>query len=187
MTKRSIDWVVMGGAIGEAAHCQRCGEGLVVLTPHDAQSVGLIRFDTLPRVGCRLSVYTAASKAFVAVHAGCDERGYREPTPTTPGEWLRSRDVGVSSATICRAAFGLPSPFGREDVPHDAADFGRCYRFIKLFPETARRAVAVLGASHPEWRRLADEWPRLESLWEAKAFDELTDRIQAITRGASQP
>ena len=54
----------------------------------------------------------------------------------TPIEWLMSGDTGISSETICAVMTGSKKGgvFGA-DIPHDVADFGRCYRLLKNFPE----------------------------------------------------
>lgn len=107
-------WVVACGAIGETAHCTRCGEGL-----------------RLPRHP-RIEVFIGASDGFLRAHASCREHGYREPEPETSDEWIASRDVGISSVTIWSVMTGQPSPFQYYDTPRDGADFGRCRRLLQF-------------------------------------------------------
>lgn len=115
---RNVEWVAFGGKVRETAHCTRCGEGLT-LGP-DSQPI---------------AVWLAANRAFAELHSRCKPGIFCEPIPKTPSEWSRGRDTGISSGTIYTAATGDYSPWGKYDVPHDAADFGRCYRLLKLFPE----------------------------------------------------
>ena len=149
---KDASWVVVGGKIGETAHCRRCGEGLVIGLP------------------ARMKVFLAANKAFIKAHESCPDIGYREPTPRTPEEWIAGRDTGASSATIWSALTGSPSPDGRYDVPHDGADFGRCYRLLDLFPEWRPRLVEV-AVKHPAWTPFAREWAALTALYETDSDD----------------
>ena len=168
------EWVVPGGKAGELGWCMRCGVGLAFLGP--------------------MSLYLAASymKAFAHHHAHCQDVGYQEPVPKTQEEWVRSRDVGVSSGTIYAAASGQLSPYPAHfDVPHDPEDFGRCYRLLKLFPEM-REHLAKTVYLCLKWKPFVDAWDELTSIYEralnaasgsASADDDahkLYDRIQQL-------
>jgi hypothetical protein len=146
--QRKGDWVVTGGATGELAHCTRCGQGLRLNMPQ------------------LVSVVVAASKAFVKAHSNCQPAQHKEPVPKDPMEWVLGRDTGTSSLTIWSRFTGRPSPHGRYDVPHDPADFGRCYRLLKLFPEWREQLLQVVGML-PAWGPMLREWSRLEILYEA--------------------
>lgn len=189
--KRATDvpWVVAGGAIGEVAHCTRCGEGLIVITPRDAQLAVLdiitLR-NALRQIGCALPIVAAAGKAFSSEHSHCVDRGRTERVPLTPAEWLSGRDVGVSAATICYAAFGLKSPFDREDVPHDAEDFGRCYRFVKLFGESARRGVEGLAMFQERWRGIAARWDQLCLRWESGNYAGVSAELERLSQATDE-
>src|SRR5580698_8766010 len=106
-----VPWVVIGGKKDETGHCTRCGEGLVI-GPQP------------------IPVALAAIEAFVKMHANCQEKARQEPVPTTPQEWLEGRDTGVSSLTICSVVTNPRCRPQFPNVPQDAADFGRCYRFL---------------------------------------------------------
>lgn len=149
MAKRQeIDWVVMGGKPGESAHCKRCGAGL---------SLGL---------PIELDVFLAASKAFVKAHSRCVPGRYVEPQPRDEWEWIESRDVGVSSVTIWSVMTCKPSPLrGEYDAPHDSADFGRCYRLLKIVPQWRNRLNEVAAAC-PSFAPLVPEWGRLTEMYE---------------------
>ena len=142
--KRKIraPWVVAFGAIGELAHCTRCGEGLSLKMP------------------VRIEVMCGASDGFLRAHEHCVERGYVEPEPQTPEEWIKSRDVGTSSVTIWSVMTGLPSPYGEYAAPSDDEDFARCARLLKRFPQWLPRLDEVT-AGYPFMadavRRLKEE------------------------------
>ena len=143
------DWLVAGGAIGEAAHCTRCGEGLRLRMP------------------IRIEVMVGALDGFEKAHLDCVDRGWVEPEPTTPEEWATSRDVGVSSATVYAVMTGNPALYDRFDTPKDPSDFGRCYRLLKRFPQWRARLPEV-AAAHPAWVPLVESWGELVALFEAE-------------------
>ncbi len=90
------------------------------------------------------------------------------PKPTEEGQahaWLDNGDTGISSKTIWGAL--MKSSFDYEDVPHDPADFGRCYRLLKVMPEWRARLPEV-AALHPEWKPFVDAWDELTTLYEAE-------------------
>lgn len=158
-------WVVAGGAPGEIGHCTRCGQGLRMEMPQD------------------LRVVTAAMRAFVKAHSGCRDTGRTEPRPLVPGDWARGRDTGISSATIYTVVTGNAPIYEHFDVPHDCDDFGRCYRFLKLFPEYRPRLPEV-ALRFPEWSRLVENWDELTRLYEAALESDqgraLYDRLQQL-------
>lgn len=162
------DWVVVGGAPNEVAHCTRCGEGL----SFGGQSQ-------------RMEVFVAATKAFVKAHSNCKPGGYTPEVPRAPWQWAAGRDTGTSSLTIYGALTGTPSPHDRSDVPHDSADFGRCYRLLKLFPEWRNR-LGEVAKKHSKWRGLADAWGELETLYEVELqtgkANGLYERIKELTK-----
>lgn len=78
--------------------------------------------------------------------------------------WALGHDSGVSSMTIMQALTGIRCLRHGPDVPHDPADFGRCYRMLVLFPELRPR-IGEVADTFPIWRKMADAWDELESLW----------------------
>ena len=136
-------WVVAGGAVGEAGHCERCGEGLKIGTQ-------------------RLEVAIAAMKAFARCHARCQKGRYTELAPTL-AEWPTSRDTGISSATIYQVFTGH-TVYREAGTPRDLADFGRCYRLLRLAPEWEHHLSEVVRA-FPEWFPFIREWPRLGEMY----------------------
>lgn len=169
MSKSKAEWVVMGGKTGELAHCTRCGVGLELKMPQP------------------IPVVIAASNAFVKMHLHCKEGQHQEPKATTPGEWFRGRDTGTSSFTIFFVMTGTYIPRGNYDVPHDPADFGRCYRLLNLFPKWKTRMPEV-AVRFPEWRRLVERWDELTKLYEeespAKTAPKLYARMKELTSRA---
>lgn len=97
----------------------------------------------------------------------------------TPIDWLMSGDTGTSSKTICSVMTGSDAPEFGPDVPHDADDFGRCYRLLELFPEWRGRLPEV-AAKYPKWGPMVVAWDELSALYEAKDYDRFWTRIQAL-------
>ena len=144
----AVPWVVFGGAVGESAHCQRCGEGLRLRLP------------------VKVATWIAVANAFADAHADCVDTGRIEPETNDPMAWLAGRDTGTSSRTIWYVMMQQTRPIGeRADYPWDPADFGRCYRLLKLFPPWRDRLPEV-AAAYPTWGPLVREWNRLEALYE---------------------
>ena len=156
------DWVVAGGAIGEAGHCTRCGQGLTL--------------------GSQLiDVWVAAVKAFTKIHTNCTPH-WTEPIPKTPGEWARGRDVGISAGTIYAAGTHSATPCGVYGVPHDPDDFARCYRLLKLFPELCKGLLRTVDLCK-QWGPFVASWNELTVLYEREAWDALYARIKELEGG----
>jgi hypothetical protein len=125
------------------AHCERCGEGLRLGLQH-------------------VGVAFAAAKAFGRIHGGCRKGAYREPIPTL-AEWPTSRDTGISSATIYQVFTGH-AVYHETGIPRDPADFGRCYRLLRLAPEWEGHLSEIVRA-FPEWFPFVREWSRLNEMY----------------------
>jgi hypothetical protein len=147
MTKIKAPWVVAGGKPGELGYCKRCGEGLNLGDPQP------------------LPIAIAAVKAFTKIHANCVDTGRQAERATTPGEWARGRDTGISSGTIYAVITGHPPPCEYRDVPHDPSDFGRCYRLLELFPQWKQR-LGLVAAAYPAWKPFVREWDKLTQMYE---------------------
>jgi len=93
-----------------------------------------------------------------------------------PNEWILSTDTGISSKTIWAVMMGVAAEPGQRcgiaskppaltyDVPHDPADFGRCFRLLALFPEWRSRVVKM-GDIFPKWKPMADRWDEMERIY----------------------
>ena len=145
MSRKKTDWVVGGGKAGETAHCQRCGEGLNIGTQ-------------------RIEVALAAMKAFLEIHSHCQPGQWEESIPASVEQWAGSRDTGVSSGTIYKIFTGR-RVYDTFDVPHDPADFGRCYRLLKLAPKWVGQLQKVAD-EFPEWQPFVSAWPKLTEMYE---------------------
>ena len=77
-------------------------------------------------------------------------------------EWLLGRDRGISSETI----FGVMVRIALDcvDVPHDPADFGRCYRLLERFPEWKQR-LQEMAEAWPAWAPFVREWSKMEEIY----------------------
>lgn len=81
-------------------------------------------------------------------------------------DWASAGDAGTSSKTIVQELTGAKVLNGRSgDAPHDGADFGRCYRMLKQFPELRAR-LPEMKRVNPAWAHLVDAWAELEKLYE---------------------
>ncbi|PHM61224.1 hypothetical protein [Xenorhabdus ishibashii] len=81
--------------------------------------------------------------------------------------WALGEDTGISSKTIVSIALGLnEGVVYRWDMPHDVADFGRCYRLINQIPRLAEY-LPLVADKCPQWQPLVAIWDELSRLYEA--------------------
>lgn len=130
------------------------------------------------KMPCPIGVWGAAAKQFDRDHKACTARPNKErdrvdraldpASQMAAEEWPGAGDAGVSSATIWSVMMGRPSPLGDTDVPHDPADFGRCYRLLKRFPKWRERLPEV-AEKHPDWAPLIARWDDVEALFEKES------------------
>lgn len=78
--------------------------------------------------------------------------------------WIVSGDTGISSVTMWAALMGVPytsyDGTRADNYPHDADDFGRCYRLVKscgITKEELRKVADV----YPYWKPIIDNWEHL--------------------------
>lgn len=146
--KKGKPWIVLGGRVGELAHCKRCGQGLSL---GSSQSI---------------AVTCGALEGFQKDHENCKANSVCVPEPITRQNWINGRDTGTSSLTIYSVMRGTPSPHGRYAPPQDPDDFGRCYRLLNLFPELEPR-LGEVAARFPEWSGLVRAWSNLKTMHES--------------------
>ena len=91
-------------------------------------------------------------------------------------DWIVSKDTGVSSKCIWAAVMGATPEW--VDVPHDADDFGRCYRLLHQFGWHA--FMPKVGERYPEWVGVAREWAELEAIYESGERRALADRLNEL-------
>lgn len=144
MRKSKADWIVVGGATGEVGYCQRCGIGLSLPMPID------------------MNVFIGAIDGFTKTHKNCQDTGYKPPE-INRHNWIASRDTGISSKTIWSVMTG--NTVEDHYPPSDPADFGRCYRLLKLFPEWVPKLHRV-SEKYPSWSGLVAHWGELTALYE---------------------
>jgi hypothetical protein len=156
-------------------HCVRCGA---------EWSIGIfpISVDNFRRVAC--AAKCCGKKANVVMGAK------PKVTPTDdPFAWLTGGDTGISSLTIWQVMTGRPvtDPGFHPDVPHDPADFGRCYRLLKLMPSWTAR-LSEVATAHPRWSGLVENWGELTDLYEQELpggnAPKLYERIRALIEGS---
>lgn len=154
----------------------------------------------IPKEGIRVTskamrALTLLGEDFEDEHAKCVETD-KSPTRRkfeTPEEWIEGHDTGLSSCTIVRelARAGHPGVVARANemlsgypdgmTPRDASDFGRCYRLLtRHFPQWRDRLPEV-AERHPDWAPLVAAWAELEGLFAEEKYQELSDRIRALT------
>lgn len=145
--KKSTDHVVTGD---NSLRCRNCGDEQPVAMP------------------ISISVYAAMAKAYEREHRACkpSEAGAARYAYGGVREWERSWDTGISSRAIFDTFMGYGlSSFGG-GVPRDPADFGRCYRLLKVAPPEWRANLSRVAERYPAWRPLVERWAELEALYE---------------------
>ena len=95
----------------------------------------------------------------------------------TPIDWLMGDDTGISSKTIFSVM--MDCAIDRADVPYDPADFGRCYRLLKQFPEWESR-LGEVSSKYPAWTPMVDSWSELSLIYEAKDYTKLYKKMQEL-------
>jgi hypothetical protein len=105
-----------------------------------------------------------------------------EPFVRTPevtakvGIWFgEGKGVGVSARTIAAIAIGIEK--GDWDCPHDADDFGRCYRLLVKIPEL-RAALPLVAEKCPQFAPLVEIWDELTDLYEKDQLE--TPRYEMV-------
>jgi hypothetical protein len=122
---------------------------------------------------------------FVKIHSLCEEGDTRDDQAVSPQQWLKGRDVGISSCTIYAVMMNTPTPMSTYDVPHDPSDFGRCYRLLELFPQWKMRMDEV-GERFPKWIPFLASWGQLTVMYEhairtkAKAVPEMYELMKRL-------
>ncbi len=98
--------------------------------------------------------------------------------------WFSEGDTGSSSEAMALTLCGIKldrnncnwwSPW-----PHDADDFGRCYRLVQKIPELRLR-LNEMESLGPIWKKIAQNWDELCLLFEKPEYTELYKRLQEIT------
>lgn len=77
--------------------------------------------------------------------------------------WLVSHDTGRSSLTMVSRNFDLPIYDPSWSYPHDADDFGRCYRLLKADPKIK---IEKMKGFNRIWDDLVDMWQELTDMYE---------------------
>lgn len=135
---------------------------------------------------------TLESHQINAVIAGVDLmlKGIERPAVrANPGmglaAWLASDDTGLSSRAMAHHIMGAHIDQRDSSAhPWDAADFGRCHRFLEAVPE-ARPLLGRMANVSTVWEHLIGAWDELTALYlEALRTkgngSELTARIRAL-------
>jgi len=98
--------------------------------------------------------------------------------------WYRSGDHGISSEYLAATALDDTAWVARLRLsapwPHDASDFGRCYRLVEQIPKVKELAFARL-ADHPVWGKLVAAWDDLSAQY-LKALQESKDQ-ESLLKG----
>jgi hypothetical protein len=148
-------------------HCGKCGrEWSVGWLPMDAGSVAAV----LKAAKCSCG----ALRKHLAMGP--------KPKPTAEGDplaWITNGDTGTSSETIWGVMMGRP--VRREDIPYDPADFGRCYRLLKVMPSWRAR-LSEVADKYSQWKPLIDAWDELTALYEKELPSGLCPKLYARMR-----
>ena len=82
-------------------------------------------------------------------------------------KWITGDDTGISSKAIFAIMQGVePDRKWGSNYPSDPADFGRCYRLLKLIPEWK---LDVSKFDCPVWKEYIRVWGQFEKLWEEES------------------
>jgi hypothetical protein len=159
--KKGAPHVVPGGG---GFRCLNCGTEQPIAYPVD------------------LNVWAGAAKGFEKSHRGCkpSEAGAARFKYENPVQWLASWDTGISSLTIFSVFQGHSRP-DRPDVPHDPADFGRCYRLLRVAPEW-RANLSRVAERYPAWAPLVARWDDLTRLYEEEEPTGKAPKLYALMR-----
>ena len=157
--KRSADHVAIGD---NSLRCLNCGEEYAFATP-------------VP-----ITLLLAMGKAWETDHRRCkpSTQGTSRMQYTTALEWRRSWDTGASSIAIFDFFTHGMRPV---KYPHDPADFGRCYRLLKVAPEWRAR-ITELGKYDSKWKLLSERWDELEKLYEEELPSGVAPKLYAAIK-----
>lgn len=166
--ERKAEHVVMGN---NSFRCLNCGDEHLV--------------DMNAGSGFTMNMFAGLARGYADDHKNCEpsDAGAKRFEYTTPEQWAKSWDTGMSSMTIynfmTRGRIGVL----RVEIPHDPSDFGRCYRLLKVAPRW-RAMMPEMGRALPEWAKLCDAWSELEALyeeeWPSGAAPKLYARIREL-------
>lgn len=161
--KGDVDHVTLGD---NSVRCLNCGDEQPIAFP------------------VSIRVLDAIGKAFGLEHRACkpSDTGAARFRAQTLSEWAASWDTGISSRTIFHTFMGYGGPQFAPDVPYDPADFGRCYRLLKIAPPEWRANLAKVAARYPAWGPLVDRWDDLERLFEEELPTGKAPRLYALMR-----
>lgn len=96
--------------------------------------------------------------------------------------WLASDCTGASSIYMVNHLVGYWGGSAKGyHYPHDAADFGRCLGLLSALPDLRLR-LHEMAETGPEWAALIGAWDELTALYEADEFQQVSDRIDALTQ-----
>lgn len=101
----------------------------------------------------------------------------------TPQMWRNGTDTGLSSIAIYSVMTNSidPNDRWRGRTPADSADFGRCYRLLKKFPDWIPRLPEV-AAAYPqtEWPMIIKDWADLTARFEANDHEGIYETLCTI-------
>lgn len=151
-------------------HCGKCGhEWIGAYTPMDLDLFArLMKRSMCPKCAAGAKSVLMGRKAKpTAAGAGAAE------------QWLQNGDTGTSSKTIWSVMMGTTPE--RADIPYDPADFGRCYRLLKVMPEWTSR-LGEVADKYPAWRPFVAAWQELTDLYERELPDGYAPLLYARMR-----
>jgi hypothetical protein len=77
-------------------------------------------------------------------------------------EWIAGDDVGISSKNIWCVMMGCKPTW--VDIPYDPADFGRCYRLLRLIPDWVPK-LYLMAEKYHIWRPMIANWVELTDMY----------------------
>lgn len=170
--KRKDDHITLGN--GGRMQCDHCGDSYTPNYPVAIEIiVGMTKAFAKSHRDCKPPKEQRCAICLKVGHAfhQCVDLNVR-----TPQDWMALGDTGISSIAIWRHMQGkAPDTTWGPSPPADPADFGRCYRLLKKFPEWRARIGDM--AAYEGWWALVEKWDELEALYAEEATGDAAPRL----------
>ena len=139
------------------------------LSKRGAKKVVPRQFNTV--IAAANMIVAAYEKDFIPVTKGM-----------TINEWMGTDECGASSQYVAYVSSGMGT--GEYFFPRDADDFSRVHKLVTMV-QGMENGISRMSGTGPEWSRLAEAWPELTALFEAKQFKEVTEKMRETLSATS--
>lgn len=131
-----------------------------------------------PNLKFEAGLYNKIIEAANIIVAECKRERTYATAGMTPEEWLKSDDVGLSSRYMISVLANLGYPVPDGDIPHDAADLGRCIRMVEACNLEAE--IPRMLEMGDKWKRIAENWKALKSMYKSEKHEEIYKFLQKL-------